>query len=134
MAMNVLPTISIDGDTFDSIERDILVEGLHDWVYSTDIYTIYAGRYPVEEAAERIFRATEHLLARGYVEIGELVPGFRSWDLPTGDAMAKARRGYGLESDTQQEKDEDLMFFWLRLTDRGRKVAEQLPVVPWSER
>ena len=116
----------------DDVKEGLLIEGLQDWirlgeVNSTFLFDNHTPKRPVAEAQQLTLSMIRELVAEGLFVLGvpakKALSGFKPWDLPLDEAMAKIEERYVANYDDRWGWT---ACAWLQLTDKGRALALQL--------
>ncbi len=122
----------IDAADYHDVKELLLIEGLQDWIQLGEIHADfgYGNRTPKRPAAEAqqlTLTMIRELVTEGLFVLG--VPdknapsGFKTWDLPLDDAMAKIEHRYVANF---EDRWNWVTCAWLALTDKGKALALQL--------
>jgi hypothetical protein len=113
--------MSLYNDAIEPIVVEIIIEGLDDWVPLHVIDYLVLESY-TEVVAEMVsLEVIRGLVATGLIEIGEIVNGFRAWELPLPESLNRVLEVY------RKGAWENWAFAcWIRLTDKGKEVAKNV--------
>ena len=109
--------------------EEVLLRGLIDWVALQRIHSHVArenSTEPLSVIQENVLDLIRSLVTDGLYVVGDLATEdhrFGAWDTPLEESLQRIREVYTKEFD-----DESAWWFicWLRLTEKGRQVAETI--------
>lgn len=112
----------------DWVRQNVLIEGLQDSVSLGEVhqgFLHYAGEgSSVPEVQKQTLGLVRELVGDGLADLGTPNRGrFDAWNLPLDDAMARIEDAYVTHFDDRWGW---VTSAWLRLTDKGEKLALEL--------
>jgi len=116
----------------DDVKEGLLIEGLQDWirlgeVNTTFLFDNHTPKRPVAEAQQLTLSMIRELVSEDLFVLGvpdkKAPSGFKPWDLPLDEAMAKIEERYVANYDDRWGWT---ACAWLQLTEKGRTLALQL--------
>ncbi|WP_433782386.1 hypothetical protein ACQPX6_21140 [Actinomycetospora sp. CA-101289] len=105
--------------------RDILVEGLQDWIdlgFARQYVSDEVGDVPVTELGEQTIGVIEHLLRAGLVVAGDVWDGFTPWPLDPEATVARIRTEW--DQPAAQLLPGDIC--WFEITESGATLARRI--------
>lgn len=106
--------------------RDVLVEGLSDWVdlgFARQYVKDEVGDVPATQLREQTIKVLAALLDAGLFVAGDLSrAGFTAWPLDSSEAIARIRDEWDVADAPLRPGDVG----WLQITEDGRAVAQRL--------
>lgn len=112
-----------------SARDEVLLRGLIDWVALERVHRRVAQENASEPLAviqDKVLDLIRSLVTDGLVELGDLATPnhrFRAWDIPLDEAIQQIRDVYVNHFDDDPEW---WFYCWLRLTEKGRQLAEAI--------
>jgi hypothetical protein len=110
----------------DEIIDEVLLAGLDDWVMPCQVDYFAGHQRPdatPDQLIERGIRTVERMLRDGLMEVGDVTDdGFRSWDVPSAEAVSRIRSEWK-RLDRRLEMGD---ICWLSNTTLGEEHAERL--------
>jgi hypothetical protein len=112
-----------------SARDEVLLRGLIDWVALSSVHGAVEQENPGEPLAvvqDKVLDLIRSLVTDGLFELGDLATPnhrFGAWDAPLDESVQQIRNVYV----NQFDNDPEWWFYcWLKLTEKGRKVAEAI--------
>jgi len=112
-----------------SARDEVLLQGLIDWVALCSVHGDVAEGNPGEPLAvvqDKVLDLIRSLVTDGLFELGDLATPdhrFGAWDAPLDESIQQIRDVYV----NQFDDDPEWWFYcWLKLTEKGRKLAEAI--------
>ena len=112
-----------------SARDEVLLRGLIDWVALERVHRRVAGENagePLATIQDKVLDLIHSLVTDGLFELGDLATPnhrFGAWDAPLDESIQRIRDVYV----NQFDDDPEWWFYcWLKLTEKGRKLAEAI--------